>query len=82
MIPLWMMPLAVTLGNTMVFKPSERVPGASTLMCEMLQEVGLPKGVFNMVNGGFDTTKHICADPHIKAISFVGGNNAGEYIAE
>ena len=46
----------------------------------MLNEVGMPKGVMNIVHGGFDTTKMICEHPDIKAISFVGGNNAGEYI--
>jgi malonate-semialdehyde dehydrogenase (acetylating)/methylmalonate-semialdehyde dehydrogenase len=80
MIPLWMIPLSITLGNTMVLKPSERVPGASLLIAKYMQEIGLPKGVFNIVNGGFDTVKHICDHPDIKAISFVGGNSAGEYI--
>ena len=40
----------------------------------------MPKGVFNIVNGGFDTVKQICEHKDIKAISFVGGNSAGEYI--
>jgi malonate-semialdehyde dehydrogenase (acetylating) / methylmalonate-semialdehyde dehydrogenase len=80
MIPLWMIPLSITLGNTFVLKPSERVPSTSLLLAQYLQEVGLPKGVFNIVNGGFDTVKQICSHKDIKAISFVGGNNAGEYI--
>lgn len=59
MLPLWMMPLAITTGNTMVLKPSERVPTASNLLAKYLKEVGLPKGVFNIVHGGFDTTRQI-----------------------
>lgn len=42
--------------------------------------MGLPKGVFNVVNGAFDTTKHMCNHKDIRALSFVGGNNAGEYM--
>jgi len=40
----------------------------------MLEEIGLPKGVVNIVHGGFDTVRHITEHPDIKAISFVGGN--------
>ena len=80
MIPLWMIPLSITLGNTFILKPSERVPTTSIFFAKYLQEVGIPNGVFNLVNGGFDTVKHICHHKDIKAISFVGGNNAGEYI--
>jgi malonate-semialdehyde dehydrogenase (acetylating)/methylmalonate-semialdehyde dehydrogenase len=36
--------------------------------------------VFNIVQGGFETTQQICKNKDIQAISFVGGNNAGEYI--
>jgi len=45
-----------------------------------MHDIGIPKGVFNVVNGGFDTVKHIVEHPDIKAVSFVGGNKAGEYI--
>lgn len=80
MIPLWMFPLAVTCGNTFVLKPSEKVSGTAMHLAKLCQEINLPKGVFNIANGGFDTTKQICTHPDIKAISFVGGNMAGEYI--
>lgn len=49
MIPLWMIPLSITLGNTMVLKPSERVPGAVHLITEWTKEIGLPPGVLNLV---------------------------------
>ncbi|KAL4454300.1 hypothetical protein ABPG74_012257 [Tetrahymena malaccensis] len=82
MIPLWMFPYAITCGNTFVLKPSERVPNTSQFLMELLSEVGLPKGVVNVVHGGFDTVKQMCEDKTIKAISFVGGNKAGDYIYE
>ena len=80
MVPLWMFPFAITCGNTFVLKPSERVAGAADYLAKLFQEINLPKGVVNIVQGGFDTTTHICKPPDIKAISFVGGNSAGEYI--
>ena len=53
MIPLWMFPLAITCGNTFVLKPSEKVAGATDHLCKLVKEVGLPKGVLNVVQGGF-----------------------------
>lgn len=49
MIPLWMYPLAITLGNTFVIKPSEKVPGAMEIMIDLLKEVGVPGNVVNVV---------------------------------
>lgn len=80
MIPLWMFPYAITLGNTFVLKPSERVPNTVLKIAEIMHDMGVPKGVFNVVNGGFETTKALCDHPDVRALSFVGGNNAGEYI--
>ncbi len=80
MIPLWMFPYALVCGNTYVLKPSERVAGSSMLLAEMMKDVGVPKGVFNVVHGGNDTVTNICTHPDIKAISLVGSNKAGEYI--
>lgn len=57
MIPAWMFPIGCTLGNTYVLKPSEKVPLTSLFFAEMAHNVGLPKGVLNIVNGGFDTVK-------------------------
>lgn len=80
MIPLWMIPLAAACGNTFILKPSEKVPLSSVRLMELVQEAGFPAGVINMVHGGKDTVDWMCDDPRIKAISFVGGNQAGEYI--
>jgi malonate-semialdehyde dehydrogenase (acetylating)/methylmalonate-semialdehyde dehydrogenase len=55
MIPLWMYPLAITLGNTFVLKPSEKVAGTANILIELLQESGVPDGVVNMVHGGQQT---------------------------
>ena len=80
MVPLWMFPLAITLGNTYVLKPSEKVAGACNILIDLLKESGVPDGVVNVVHGGAPTVTNICTHPDIRAISFVGGNQAGEYI--
>jgi len=80
MIPLWMYPVGITLGNTYIMKPSEKVAGASKILAELLTDAGFPKGVVNFVHGGRDTVNNICDHPKIKAISFVGSNQAGEHI--
>ncbi|KAG9319703.1 hypothetical protein KVV02_007003 [Mortierella alpina] len=51
MVPLWTLSVAIVMGNTMVLKPSEKVPFAMTKIVELLKEAGLPSGVVNLVNG-------------------------------
>lgn len=80
MVPLWMFPLAVTAGNTFVMKPSELDPSAGVMVAELALEAGLPPGVLNVIHGTKPAVDFICDAKDIKAISFVGGNKAGEYI--
>ncbi|KAE8991980.1 Methylmalonate-semialdehyde dehydrogenase acylating [Phytophthora rubi] len=80
MIPLWMFPTGTVTGNTYVLKPSEKDPGASMILARLAQEAGLPDGVLNIIHGAHDAVNFICDAPEIKAISFVGGNLAGEFI--
>lgn len=82
MIPLWMFPFAITCGNTFVLKPSEKVANTSQLLIELLKEINLPAGVVNMVHGGKQQVDGIVNHKDIKAISFVGGCQAGRYIYE
>lgn len=82
MVPLWMFPVAITCGNTMLLKPSERVPGATMLLMELLNEAGCPPGVVNVIHGQHDAVNFICDAPEIKAVSFVGSDQAGKYIYE
>ena len=82
MIPLWMIPMSIVTGNTLVLKVSEKNPGCSMIIARLLNEINLPKGVCNIVHGGFETVKAICEPNPIRAVSFVGGNRAGEYIHE
>ncbi|XP_014784450.1 probable methylmalonate-semialdehyde dehydrogenase [acylating], mitochondrial [Octopus bimaculoides] len=80
MIPLWMFPIALTCGNTMLIKPSERDPGACMILMELAKQAGFPDGVVNVIHGQHDSVNFICDHPDIRAISFVGSDQAGNYI--
>jgi malonate-semialdehyde dehydrogenase (acetylating)/methylmalonate-semialdehyde dehydrogenase len=80
MVPMWMFPIALACGNTFVLKPSERDPGSSILLAEMLKEAGLPDGVFNVVHGDKLAVDAILAHPTIQAVSFVGSTPIAEYV--
>jgi malonate-semialdehyde dehydrogenase (acetylating) / methylmalonate-semialdehyde dehydrogenase len=80
MIPLWSIPIATITGNTLIIKPSERDPGAAMILAELAVEAGFPEGVINIIHGTHRAVNFILDEPAIKAISFVGGNKAGEYI--
>ncbi|OCT65141.1 methylmalonate-semialdehyde dehydrogenase [acylating], mitochondrial isoform X1 [Xenopus laevis] len=82
MIPLWMFPMAMVCGNTYLMKPSERVPGATMLLAQLLQDAGIPDGTLNIIHGQHAAVNFVCDHPAIRAISFVGSNQAGEYIYE
>jgi malonate-semialdehyde dehydrogenase (acetylating)/methylmalonate-semialdehyde dehydrogenase len=80
MIPLWSIPVATVTGNCLILKPSERNPGAAMILAELAHTAGLPNGVLNIIHGSAKTVDFIIDEPAIKAISFVGSNQAGEYI--
>ena len=48
MIPLWMAPLSIVCGNSMVLKPSEKGPGASMILARLAQQAGIPDGVLQV----------------------------------
>ena len=72
MVPMWMFPVALACGNTFVLKPSERDPSASLMLARLLQEAGLPDGVFNVVQGGKEAVDALLVHPDVAAVSFVG----------
>ncbi|CAI5441786.1 unnamed protein product [Caenorhabditis angaria] len=82
MVPLWMFPLALATGNTMVLKPSEQDPGATQMLVELAKEAGVPDGCVNVIHGTHSAVNFICDNPDIRAISFVGGDAAGRHIYE
>lgn len=72
MVPCWMFPLALAAGNAFVLKPSDRDPSAALRMAGMLQEAGLPDGLFNVVQGDAQSAQALLEHPAVQAVSFVG----------
>lgn len=69
---------ALLAGNTVVFKPSERVPTAGQLMMSWWQEAGLPAGVLNLVQGDGETGAALTRHDDIDGVLFTGGSKIGE----
>src|SRR6266478_2899159 len=80
MVPCWMFPVAIACGNTFVLKPSERDPSAALFMARLLEEAGLPAGVFNVVQGDKVAVDALLEHPDVKALSFVGSTPIAHYI--
>lgn len=73
---------AIAAGCTMVLKPSEVAPFNAMIFAEVLHEAGLPKGVFNLVNGDGPTVGvAISSHPDIAMVSFTGSTRAGTDVA-
>jgi malonate-semialdehyde dehydrogenase (acetylating)/methylmalonate-semialdehyde dehydrogenase len=80
MVPWWFLPYALVTGNTYIVKPSEQVPMTQTKIFEIIDEVGFPEGVVNMVQGSRDAVNGLLAHPDIEGISFVGSTPTARYI--
>jgi malonate-semialdehyde dehydrogenase (acetylating)/methylmalonate-semialdehyde dehydrogenase len=82
MVPMWMFPVALACGNCFILKPSERDPSASLKLAEWLTEAGLPKGVFNVVQGDKEAVDALLTHADVQAISFVGSTPIARYVYE
>jgi malonate-semialdehyde dehydrogenase (acetylating)/methylmalonate-semialdehyde dehydrogenase len=82
MVPFWFLPFAVACGNTVVLKPSEQVPMTQSMVFEIIDEIGLPDGVVNLVNGSREVVEGILDHPGIDAISFVGSAPVAQLVYE
>jgi malonate-semialdehyde dehydrogenase (acetylating) / methylmalonate-semialdehyde dehydrogenase len=80
MIPFWFFPYSVASGNTVVLKPSERVPFTMQIVARLIEDVQLPPGVFNIVNGGRVVADALLQHPAVRAISFVGSTTVAKHV--
>ncbi len=80
MVPFWFWPFGVATGNTIVIKPSERVPLTQVKVFELIEKAGFPKGVINMVHGGKDVVNALCTHPDVKGVSFVGSTPVAKHV--
>ena len=82
MVPMWFFPIAIAAGNTVVLKPSEKVPSSAIWMAELWKEAGLPDGVFNVLQGDKVAVDGLLTHPEIRSVSFVGSTPIARYVYE
>ncbi|CAN0235828.1 unnamed protein product, partial [Pylaiella littoralis] len=81
MVPMWTVPIALTAGNCVILKPSEKVPLTMRRVGQLLVEAGLPPGVFQIVNGGREAAEALCDAEAVKALTFVGSSGVAKSVA-
>jgi hypothetical protein len=80
MIPLWKLGPAIAAGNAFILKPSERCPSVPFRLAELALAAGLPKGIFNVVNGDRTAVDALLEDPRVRAYGFVGSTPIAQSI--
>ena len=80
-IACWKAAPALAAGNAMVFKPSEVTPLGALKIAEILFEAGLPKGLFNVIQGGRETGPHLVNHPDVAKVSLTGSVPTGRRVA-
>ncbi|AKS30527.1 2-hydroxymuconic semialdehyde dehydrogenase [Mycolicibacterium goodii] len=76
----WKVAPALACGNAVVVKPSEETPSTAALLAEVLSEVGLPAGVFNVVHGRGDVGEFLTRHPGIAGVTFTGSTATGSRV--
>lgn len=74
MVPMWMIPISIALGNSFILKPSDKVPFTPCLLAGLMREAGIPDGVFSIVQGGKDVVEGLVSHPLVRAVAFVGSS--------
>jgi malonate-semialdehyde dehydrogenase (acetylating)/methylmalonate-semialdehyde dehydrogenase len=82
MVPLWFLPTAIACGNSFILKPSPQTPMSMELMFELLDELDLPEGVVNLIQGGKEASMAVMEHPGIKGVSFVGSSPVARLVYE
>jgi len=80
MVPMWTIPISLTLGNAYIWKPSEKTPLTSMKIAAALQEAGLPEGLFQVLQGAKETVEAIIDHKDVKAIGFVGSTKVAKAV--
>ena len=80
MISFWFLPYAIACGNSMIIKPSEKVPMTMMKIFELIDQLDIPEGLVSLVHGGKPSVDAILDHPDIKSVSFVGSTPVARYI--
>ncbi|MBR4944077.1 MAG: aldehyde dehydrogenase family protein, partial [Peptococcaceae bacterium] len=78
----WFVPFALGTGNTLVYKASEQSPMFMQEIAQILEDIGIPAGVFNLINGDKPVVTQMLDSKGINAMSFVGSSKVGQIVAE
>lgn len=82
MVPMWTIPIVLTLGNAYIWKPSDKTPLTSNHLASALKEAGLPSGLLQILQGNYLTVESILDHEIIKAVGFVGSTKIAKIIYE
>lgn len=82
MVPMWTIPISLTVGNCVILKPSEKVPTTMQRIAELMIEAGIPPGVFQIVHGAVDVVNSFCDHPDITAVTFVGSSKVANIVTQ
>merc|ERR1719189_2771201 len=82
MVPFWTVPIAIACGNSVILKPSEKVPMTMNRIAQMFHDAGVPPGVFNIVNGAVDVVNALVDHPDVKAFTFVGSTPVARLLSQ
>lgn len=80
MVPMWMFPIAITLGNAFILKPSEKVPLTSCRLGELMLEAGYAPGLFSVLQGDRRAVEALIDHPEVRAVGFVGSTPAARAV--
>lgn len=77
---LWLFPIALCCGNSFILKPSERTPSIALKFAELLQQAGLPDGLFQVIQGDKEVVDALIYHPQVMAVSFIGSTQIAKAI--
>ena len=80
MVPMWMFPIAITLGNAFILKPSEKVPLSACRLGELMLEAGYAPGLFSLLQGDRRAVEALIDHPEVRAVGFVGSTPAARAV--
>ncbi|HEY3667770.1 MAG TPA: aldehyde dehydrogenase family protein, partial [Polyangiaceae bacterium] len=80
MVPMWMFPIAITLGNAFILKPSEKVPLRACRLGELMLEAGYAPGLFSLLQGDRRAVEALIDHPEVSAVGFVGSTPAARAV--
>ena len=82
MVPFWFLPYAIATGNTFVVKASKQVPGTMNFIAGLIEQTGLPAGVFTLINGDRTVADAFMEHPRVEGVSLVGSTPTCRLVAQ